>query len=74
MLVYRSAKVYDDDEYQAAAGRENYYTLAHTVNEKVEEQASIMVNGKLKEYQVLYFLNQAFTYNFNIFNEIFVKI
>merc|ERR1719361_1189162 len=33
-------------------GEANYYQMAHTVNEEVHEQASIMVHGKLKEYQV----------------------
>ncbi|CAL1540648.1 unnamed protein product [Lymnaea stagnalis] len=36
----------DDD------GEQNYYTLAHTIKEKINEQASILVNGKLKEYQL----------------------
>ncbi|BFZ16660.1 hypothetical protein BsWGS_19698 [Bradybaena similaris] len=36
----------DDD------GEQNYYTLAHTIKEKINEQATIMVNGKLKEYQL----------------------
>merc|ERR1712156_561647 len=30
----------------------DYYSIAHTVNEEVHEQASIMVHGKLKEYQI----------------------
>ena len=45
----------DDDEYKASG--QNYYGIAHTVNEKVTEQASMMVNGKLKEYQVTYETN-----------------
>ena len=28
------------------------FSIAHTINEHVTEQASIMVNGKLKEYQI----------------------
>ncbi|XP_055885494.1 probable global transcription activator SNF2L2 isoform X1 [Biomphalaria glabrata] len=36
----------DDD------GEQNYYTLAHTIKEKITEQASILINGKLKEYQL----------------------
>ncbi|GFN80130.1 transcription activator brg1 [Plakobranchus ocellatus] len=36
----------DDD------GEQNYYTLAHSIKEKISEQASIMVNGRLKEYQL----------------------
>lgn len=29
-----------------------YFSIAHTVHESVTEQASILVNGKLKEYQI----------------------
>lgn len=36
----------DDD------GEHDYYRLAHSVREKIAEQASILVNGKLKTYQV----------------------
>lgn len=49
--VIQQARVDDDDEY-GTSGSQNYYTLAHTVNETVTEQASILVNGKLKEYQI----------------------
>ncbi|KAL1500937.1 hypothetical protein ABEB36_006353 [Hypothenemus hampei] len=43
----------EDDEYQRNAKEEQtYYSIAHTVHEIVTEQASIMVNGKLKEYQI----------------------
>ena len=38
-----------DDEY---AGKKNYYGQAHDIREEVKEQATIMVNGKLKEYQI----------------------
>ena len=50
----REAKMAADDEYQKkqAKGDGNYYNIAHTITEEVHEQASIMVNGKLKEYQV----------------------
>ena len=42
-----------DDEYKKGIkGEANYYQMAHTINEEVHEQASIMVHGKLKEYQV----------------------
>ncbi|KAK7501203.1 hypothetical protein BaRGS_00007688 [Batillaria attramentaria] len=52
--VIHHARVDDDDEYKSSSGgsQQNYYTLAHTVNETVTEQASILVNGKLKEYQI----------------------
>ncbi|XP_074643538.1 SWI/SNF-related matrix-associated actin-dependent regulator of chromatin subfamily A member 2-like [Tubulanus polymorphus] len=40
----------EDDEYKTCGT--NYYGIAHTVQETVTEQASIMVNGKLKAYQV----------------------
>ena len=39
-----------DDEY--VTGKENYYGQAHDIREIVTEQASIMVNGTLKEYQI----------------------
>ena len=50
----RSVRVEDDDEYNASSegGTQNYYGLAHTITETVTEQASIMINGRLKEYQV----------------------
>merc|ERR1719447_2138645 len=42
-----------DDEYKKGIkGEANYYQMAHTISEEVHEQASIMVHGKLKEYQV----------------------
>ncbi|KAI8118511.1 ATP-dependent helicase brm [Lucilia cuprina] len=40
----------EDDEYRTE--EQTYYSIAHTIHEKVTEQASIMVNGKLKEYQL----------------------
>lgn len=43
------AKV-EDDEYKTE--EQTYYSIAHTVHESVTEQASIMVNGQLKEYQI----------------------
>lgn len=49
--VILKAKV-EDDEYKTDDGEKNYYSIAHTIREKVIEQASILVNGKLKEYQV----------------------
>ncbi|XP_065207494.1 ATP-dependent helicase brm-like [Planococcus citri] len=52
--VIRKAKA-EDDEYKNAneANEEHtYYSIAHTVHECVTEQASIMQNGKLKEYQI----------------------
>ena len=42
----------EDDEYKSSADMQTYYGIAHTINEKVTQQASIMVNGKLKEYQI----------------------
>jgi len=48
------AKQAAEDEYskKGKMGDMNYYNVAHTIIEEVHEQASIMVNGKLKEYQV----------------------
>ena len=47
----------EDDEYHKAgapqqAHNANYYSLAHSVREPIKEQASIMINGRLKEYQI----------------------
>lgn len=43
-----------DDEYEKknAAQMQNYYNIAHAIGEEVTEQASLMVYGLLKEYQV----------------------
>lgn len=49
--VIHKAKV-EDDEYKNQSGEQSYYGIAHTIRETVTEQASIMVNGKLKEYQI----------------------
>lgn len=58
------AKV-EDDEYKTE--EQTYYSIAHTVHESVTEQASIMVNGKLKEYQIkgLEWLVSLFNNNLN---------
>ncbi|XP_059607838.1 ATP-dependent helicase brm isoform X2 [Phlebotomus argentipes] len=47
--LIKKAKV-EDDEYRTE--EQTYYSIAHTVHESVTEQASILVNGKLKEYQI----------------------
>lgn len=41
----------EDDEYKGG-GYQNYYNIAHALREPVHEQASLMVFGRLKEYQV----------------------
>ena len=55
-MCYRAKTKHDDDDYKVAnlvGGEEaNYYMQAHSVRENVTAQASIMVNGTLKEYQV----------------------
>lgn len=48
MVGFHFSRVHDD-EYMS---KKNYYGQAHDIREIVTEQASIMVNGKLKEYQV----------------------
>lgn len=50
-VVIQKAKV-EDDEYKNYTEEQTYYSIAHTITEKVTEQSSIMVNGKLKEYQI----------------------
>lgn len=49
--VIQKAKA-EDDEYKTDSGEKNYYSIAHTIHEKIHGQASIMVSGKLKEYQI----------------------
>ncbi|XP_025159333.1 ATP-dependent helicase brm [Harpegnathos saltator] len=58
------AKV-EDDEYKTE--EQTYYSIAHTIREVVTEQATIMVNGKLKEYQIkgLEWLVSLFNNNLN---------
>lgn len=41
----------EDDEYKNS-GMETYYGVAHAIREQVTTQASLMVNGALKEYQI----------------------
>jgi len=42
-----------DDEYNRRKGSEKtYYSIAHTVLEPVTEQPAMLVNGRLKEYQI----------------------
>uniref|UniRef100_A0A336MSI2 CSON006075 protein n=1 Tax=Culicoides sonorensis TaxID=179676 RepID=A0A336MSI2_CULSO len=64
MEVIKKAKV-EDDEYKTE--EQTYYSIAHTVHERVTEQASILVNGKLKEYQIkgLEWLVSLFNNNLN---------
>lgn len=47
--LMQKAKV-EDDEYKTE--EQTYYSIAHTVHETITEQATILVNGKLKEYQI----------------------
>lgn len=62
--LIKKAKV-EDDEYKAE--EKNYYSIAHDIREHVTEQASILVNGKLKEYQIkgLEWLVSLFNNNLN---------
>jgi SWI/SNF-related matrix-associated actin-dependent regulator of chromatin subfamily A protein 2/4 len=41
----------EDDEYNSSSGS-GYYGVAHRIRERVTEQASILVGGQLKNYQV----------------------
>ena len=41
----------EDDEYNSSAGQ-GYYGVAHRIRERVTEQASILVGGQLKAYQI----------------------
>ena len=50
MLKTNKVTKEEDDDYKTSMT--NYYNIAHSKQEQITEQASIMVNGKLKEYQV----------------------
>ncbi|XP_062605822.1 uncharacterized protein LOC134267631 isoform X2 [Saccostrea cucullata] len=54
-VINQASKEVDDEYHRNATKTEekSYYGVAHTVHEHVTEQATIMVNGKLKEYQML---------------------
>ncbi|XP_077299537.1 ATP-dependent helicase brm isoform X2 [Arctopsyche grandis] len=62
--MLKNTKV-EDDEYKTE--EQTYYSIAHTVHEIITEQASILVNGKLKEYQIkgLEWLVSLFNNNLN---------
>lgn len=47
-VITKAKKEADDKE----GGEQDYYSIAHTVNESITEQSSLLVGGKLKEYQV----------------------
>ncbi|KAG7281626.1 hypothetical protein CRUP_019138 [Coryphaenoides rupestris] len=45
-----------DDEYGSAAfarGLQSYYSVAHAVTERVDKQSSLLINGRLKQYQTI---------------------
>ncbi|KAF3769655.1 hypothetical protein M406DRAFT_96496 [Cryphonectria parasitica EP155] len=42
----------DEEEEEENRGKIDYYAVAHRIKEEVTEQASILVGGRLKEYQV----------------------
>ncbi len=44
-------QVDNDDEY-SNLGKHSYYGQAHRIQEKVTEQASILIGGNLKHYQI----------------------
>ncbi|GAB6028975.1 putative global transcription activator SNF2L2 [Chamberlinius hualienensis] len=50
VIRYKLKAQQDDDEYKT--GIANYYGIAHTIRETITEQSSILINGKLKEYQI----------------------
>ncbi|XP_023676416.1 probable global transcription activator SNF2L2 [Paramormyrops kingsleyae] len=53
--IIESAKQDVDDEYSVETGEkslQSYYGVAHAVNERVDKQSSLLINGTLKHYQV----------------------
>ena len=47
-----------DDEYRTTEGFKNYYGIAHLYKETVTEQPNIMRYGRLKPYQVGYYISR----------------
>lgn len=45
----KEAEAMDEEE---SSQKEDYYSIAHTISEEITEQATILVGGKLKEYQI----------------------
>lgn len=41
-----------EDEGDDKGGKTDYYSVAHRITERITEQPSILVGGKLKEYQI----------------------
>ncbi|XP_013786045.1 transcription activator BRG1-like isoform X1 [Limulus polyphemus] len=50
--IIHNAQAEDDEYKNIPGGYQNYYNIAHAVREEVKEQSSVLVNGKLKEYQI----------------------
>ncbi|XP_056642745.1 ATP-dependent helicase brm-like isoform X1 [Diorhabda sublineata] len=65
--VIKKAKVEDDEYHKNSKEEQTYYSIAHTVHEIVTEQPTIMINGRLKEYQIkgLEWLVSLFNNNLN---------
>ena len=59
--VIQKAKA-EDDEYKTDDGEKNYYSIAHTIHEKITQQATILVNGNLKGYLFTYFIYSTIYY------------
>ena len=50
--IIAKASANADDEYSSKSSDKNYYSIAHTFREAIEDQPSLLQFGTLKEYQV----------------------
>lgn len=50
--IIAKASANADDEYSAKTSDKNYYSIAHTLRETIQQQPSLLSFGTLKEYQV----------------------
>ena len=50
--IQKSSATMDDEYSQKKGSTQNYYGIAHTLREPVDKQPTLLVNGRLKEYQV----------------------
>ncbi len=50
--VIEKAKKEAQQEEDIEGAKEDYYSIAHTISEEITEQSTILIGGRLKEYQV----------------------
>ena len=51
--IQKASATMDDEYSQKKGNMQNYYGIAHTLREPVHDQPTMVINGRLKEYQVM---------------------